>query len=77
MNQVSTATDRVSRPISGPGSVHAEVRDGQIWLWLDGRFGPVDRWTAVSILWEMQDSPFPETQERVRQIRAALEQVTQ
>jgi len=56
---------------------HAEVRDGQI-LMLDwGRMWPVQPGTAWCEWLRCQDSPFPSTQERARQIRAAYEQVKQ
>lgn len=56
---------------------HAFVERGQLFLMDCGQYQPVTRWRAVGVLAELVGSPFPETQERARQIRAALKETMQ
>ena len=74
----SAATGRGDSRKSAPvADRHAEVIDGQIHMWTDGRYGPVSYNTAWGEWLWLQDSPIPSSQERARQIRAALDQVSQ
>ena len=57
--------------------VYARASAGQIYLLRCGRMEPVTRWEAVGALSECDGSPFPSSQERARQIRAALKETTQ
>lgn len=53
---------------------HAFVQNGAIHLLQFGRVERVARWDAVCALAVLEGSPFPSSQERARQIRAALQQ---
>ena len=68
------ATATVAPP---PGAEHAYVRDGQLYVLFAGRMTPMTGWDATMILMSLDDSPFPESQERARQIRAALKETMQ
>lgn len=56
---------------------HAYVRDGQIYVLFAGRMTPMSGWDATMILMSLDGSPYPESQERARQIRAALKETMQ
>lgn len=56
---------------------HAYAENGQIILRRCGRTAPVERWDAVSELLWLDGSPYPSSQERARQIRAALKETVQ
>lgn len=60
-----------------PSAAHAYVANGQLYVMEGGRHVPMTRWSAVAILAEVDGSPFPSSQERARQIRAALKETTQ
>lgn len=57
---------------SAPDAAHAFTQDGQIILRRFGRLEPVSRWEAISEVLCLDGSPYPSSQERARQIRAAL-----
>lgn len=59
------------------GDRHCYAENGQIYLSSGGWFWNVTRNTAWGEWLWLQDSPFPSSQERARQIKAALDQVTQ
>lgn len=56
---------------------HAYVENGEIYIATGGWFWNVTRNTAWQEWLAIADSPFPSSQERARQIKAALDQVTQ
>lgn len=56
---------------------HAFVQNGAIHLLQFGRIEPASRWDAVCALAVLDGSPFPSSQERARQIRAALKETMQ
>lgn len=58
-------------------AVHAYVEDGRIMMMDGGRLWPVSPIKAWCEWLLCLDSPFPSTQERARQLRAAYQQVTQ
>lgn len=60
-----------------PCAAHAFVNNGQLYVMDGGRHVPMTRWSAVAILAEVDGSPFPSSQERARQIRAALKETMQ
>ena len=66
-----TEPGRANNP---PGLAHAFVQNGAIHLLRWGRVERVTRSEAVSALSQVEGSPFPSSQERARQIRAALQQ---
>lgn len=55
----------------------AYAENGQVILRRFGRTEPVDRWEAVTELLWLDGSPYPSSQERARQIRAALKETMQ
>lgn len=59
------------------GTAHAFVQNGAIHLLQFGAVEPVSRWDAVCALAVLDGSPFPSSQERARQIRAALKETMQ
>lgn len=59
------------------GTAHAFIHNGSIHLLQCGRIHPVSRWEAVSELLSLEGSPYPSSQERARQIRAALKETMQ
>lgn len=71
------ASVRANNPAGDAGTRHAYVENGTIRLLQFGRVEPVSRWDAVSVLLDLEGSPFPSTQERARQIRAALKESMQ
>ena len=71
-------------PTAGAGAsltnaphAHAFVQNGAIHLLQFGRVRPVTRWEAIYDLIGLEGSPYPSSQERARQIRAALKETTQ
>lgn len=56
---------------------YARVIDGQLHLRLAGQLVPSTGWDATMILLTLDGSPFPESQERARQIKAALRETMQ
>jgi hypothetical protein len=80
---VTTATQsttakapRQPNKLAGEGC-HAFVQNGAIHLLQSGRVRPVSRWEAVETLLCLEGSPYPSSQERARQIRAALKETMQ
>jgi hypothetical protein len=63
------------RPDAAP--LHAYATDGRIMLLDGGLYRIATRWQAVTALSEVDGSPFPSSQERARQIRAALRETMQ
>ena len=61
-----------SDPNKALPEAHAYVENGSIRLLQFGRVETVTRWDAVCALSAIKDSDNPESQERARQIRAAL-----
>lgn len=57
------------------GAPDAEVINGEIVMWMDGRRKPVRPALAWSEWLWLHDSPVPETRERAKTIRAALDQI--
>lgn len=53
----------------------AEVINGEIVMWLDGRRAPVRPSTAWAEWLRLYDSPIPASQQRAKTIRAALDQI--
>ena len=76
-HQSPTATEGRSSQISAPHVVHAFVQNGAIHLLRWGRVERVTRSEAVSALSQVDGSPYPSSQERARQIRAALKETMQ
>jgi len=72
-SSTAKASDRASNP-AGEAVEYARVENGQIILMLDGRMQRVRQGTAWGEWLSAVTSPFPSTQERARQIRAALEE---
>lgn len=72
--QSATAMAGVSANNGAPEAVapHAYVENGTIRLLQFGRVETVTRWEAVCALSAIADSDIPSSQERARQIRAAL-----
>jgi hypothetical protein len=64
---------RQPNKLAGEGC-HAFIQNGAIHLLQFGKVEPVSRWDAVCALAVLDGSPFPTSQERARQIRAALNQ---
>jgi hypothetical protein len=77
MTPSPTATEGVAPNKATPVATHAYVDNGQLCVLEGGRLAPMTRWGAVAILAELDGSPFPSSQERARQIRAALKETTQ
>lgn len=76
--QLSTvATDGGTSLTSAPDASHVELRNGVIWMWMDGVFGPVSRWEAIGALSSVSSSPIPSSQQRAQAIRAVLDRVMQ
>lgn len=75
--QSPTATEGRSSRTSAPHVAHAFVKNGSIHLLQCGRILPVSRWEAIGALIEVSESPYPSSQERARQIRAALKETMQ
>ena len=71
----SKASVRANNPADG--AAHAFVQNGAIHLLQFGRVERVTRWEAVCALSQVDGSPFPSSQERARQIRAALKETMQ
>jgi hypothetical protein len=69
-----TEPGRANNP---PGLAHAFVQNGAIHLLQFGKVEPASRWDAVCALAVLDGSPFPSSQERARQIRAALKETMQ
>ena len=70
-----TEPGRANNP---PGlALHAYTEGGAIHLLQFGRMETVTRWDAVCALSDIAQSTNPDTQERARQIRAALKETTQ
>lgn len=61
-------------PQTFPDARHAYVQDGIVVVMFDGRW-QADTRLAWSIWLSASDSPIPATQERAREIRAALDEV--
>lgn len=72
----STATDGRSSRTSAPESdaVHAYVEGGEIYIMDGGAFWRFDRDRAWSEWFWCASSPIASTQERARQIRAAMDE---
>jgi hypothetical protein len=75
--QSPTATEGRSSRTSAPHVAHAFVQNGAIHLLQFGKVEPVSRWDAVGVLLALEGSPFPSSQERARQIKAALKETMQ
>lgn len=60
-----------------PDAAHAFVKNGDLFIMTGGRFRKADGWDAIFSLLALEGSPFPESQERARQIRAALKETMQ
>ena len=73
------STAKAGREANNPlsGAAHAFVQNGAIHLLRWGRVERVTRSEAVSALSQVDGSPFPSSQERARQIRAALKETMQ
>ena len=73
------STAKAGRAANNPlsGAAHAFVQNGAIHLLQFGKVEPVSRWDAVCALAVLDGSPFPSSQERARQIRAALKETMQ
>ncbi len=57
------------------GAPDAEVINGEVVMWLDGRRAPVRPSTAWAEWLRLYDSPIPASQQRAKTIRAALDQI--
>ena len=73
----SKASVRANNPAGDAGTRHAYVENGTIRLLQFGRVETVSRWDAVVVLSTIAGSEIPSTQERARQIRAALKESMQ
>ena len=69
-----TEPGRANNP---PGLVHAYVENGDLFIMMGGRFRKAEGWDAAHALLALEGSPFPSSQERARQIRAALKETMQ
>ena len=76
-HQSPMATEGRSSRTSAPHVVHAYVENGDLFLMMGGRFRRSNRWDAISLLLGLEGSPYPSSQERARQIRAALKETMQ
>lgn len=72
--QSQSSTAKASDDRAGEAVEYARVENGQIILMMDGRMQRVRQGTAWGEWLSAVTSPFPSTQERARQIRAALEE---
>ena len=79
MNTTQSISSKASVRANNPAddAAHAFVQNGAIHLLQFGKVEPVSRWDAVCALAVLDGSPFPSSQERARQIRAALKETMQ
>ncbi len=79
MNSTQSTTARAGSVLnkSLPEARHAFVENGAIRLLQFGRIETVTPWEAIYALMTVDGSPYPESQERARQIRAALKETMQ
>jgi len=75
--QSTTAKAPVSPKKRAGEGCHAFVQNGAIHLLQFGKVEPVSRWDAVGVLLALEGSPYPSSQERARQIKAALKETMQ
>ena len=74
----SKAGRAANNPLSDAADLpHAYVQNGDLYIMTGGRFRKADGWDAIFSLLALEGSPFPESQERARQIRAALKETMQ
>lgn len=77
-SSAAKASVRANNPADdGSGLPHAYVENGDLFIMMGGRFRKADRWDAVIALLGLEGSPYPSSQERARQIRAALKETMQ
>lgn len=53
------------------------IHDGEIWMWMDGIFGPVSRSDAAGEALYLANSPFPASRRRAEAITNALRETRQ
>jgi hypothetical protein len=75
--QFTTAKAPVSPDKRAGEGCHAYVENGDLFLMMGGRFRRSNRWDAISLLLGLEGSPYPSSQERARQIKAALKETMQ
>jgi hypothetical protein len=75
--QSTTAKAPVSPKKRAGEGCHAYVENGDLFIMMGGRFRKAEGWDATSILLGLEGSPYPSSQERARQIRAALKETMQ
>lgn len=74
-SQSSTAkAPRQPNKLAGEGGCHAYVEDGELYIMDGGKFWLFDRDRAWAEWFWCASSPIPSTQERARQIRAAMDE---
>ena len=73
------STAKAGRAANNPlsGAVHAYVENGDLFIMMGGRFRKAEGWDAAHELLVLDGSPYPSSQERARQIRAALKETMQ
>ena len=79
MNQITHGTEpgRAKNPPGIAEAPHAYVENGSIIVMTGGRYRQTDRWEALFLLMQLEGSPYPSSQERARQIKAALKETMQ
>lgn len=77
MTLTQSPTAGTGDSLTSAPDAHAFVKNGDIHLLQFGRFEPVSRWDAVVALASIDGSDIPASQERARQIRAALKETMQ
>ena len=75
MTTLSSARAPV-QPNKLPGEA-VEIHDGEIWMWMDGTFGPVRRSDAAGEALYLANSPFPASRRRAEAITNALRETRQ
>ena len=75
--QSTTAKAPVSPNKRAGEGCHAYVENGDLFIMMGGRFRKAEGWDATHALLALEGSPLPSSQERARQIRAALKETMQ
>jgi hypothetical protein len=77
ISATAMAGSEPNKTLPDAAPLHAYATDGRIMLLDGGLYRIATRWQAVTALSEVDGSPFPSSQERARQIRAALRETMQ
>jgi hypothetical protein len=74
-SSAAKASVRANNPADDGGDIpHAYVQNGDLFILDGGRYWRFDSLSAWSLWFEAFESPIPSTQERARQIRAAMDE---